>query len=373
MEAEDSLLSPEIRKAKEEIEYCYRLLKDDYIKQNFYEGGKPKKGVIIDKAFPFWISTDNSLYGYTSAKEMVAELSNPDFVEHIKDFDKRHKDASIFDKLVDAILKFLGIRPSYTSLERTLKNAVFTMITHPDSDLLTRSSIERRVLKDNLKQLNRYNDNIVHVNVYPKLEKDLEAQEENIEVTFYADAIDIPERSRGALTKPQDNTIIVFQNNGGKGLALLMKPAIVDVKNKTVTLKCKALDRNYLQTHSLVINVNSNNVAFIEAVEPLYTSSNALQEQQAIKIADKTAAFGVEILPNLKANYVQWLKDNPNGIIAYRINYRTFNTPENVAQNIIGNPFDWQKYGEKESLQKFYDWLTTGNNFGEPLANEAYR
>jgi len=92
-----------------------------------------------------------------------------------------------------------------------------------------------------------------------------------------------------------------------------------------------------------------------------------------LKIADKTAAFGVEILPALTRNYQKWQQEHPNGIIAYRLNYRIFNTPENVEKGIIGNPFDWQKYGEENSLQMFYDWLTTGNNFNEPLANEEYR
>jgi len=78
-------------------------------------------------------------------------------------------------------------------------------------------------------------------------------------------------------------------------------------------------------------------------------------------------------LPALKQNYLKWQQEHPDGIVAYRLNYRTFNTPENVEKGIIGNPFDWQKYGEEGSLQMFYDWLITGNNFNEPLANEKYR
>lgn len=92
-----------------------------------------------------------------------------------------------------------------------------------------------------------------------------------------------------------------------------------------------------------------------------------------LDIADRTQAYGVHIDNNLIKNYRTWLNNNPNGIVAYRVNKNNFNTPEAVNDGIIGNPFDWQKYGNNESLQMFYDWLTTGNNFGEPLANNEFR
>lgn len=90
-------------------------------------------------------------------------------------------------------------------------------------------------------------------------------------------------------------------------------------------------------------------------------------------ISEKTETFGVTVDPKLKQNYKQWLTDHPNGIIAYRLNYNKFNTAENVNNGIIGNPFDWQKYGQEQSLQMFYDWLTTGVNHDEALATDEYR
>lgn len=69
----------------------------------------------------------------------------------------------------------------------------------------------------------------------------------------------------------------------------------------------------------------------------------------------------------------KWRTENPTGIVAYRVNKNTFNTPEAVEQGIIGNPFDWQKYGNEKAGNMFYDWLVTGNNFGEEKANEAFR
>lgn len=92
-----------------------------------------------------------------------------------------------------------------------------------------------------------------------------------------------------------------------------------------------------------------------------------------LTIADKTEAFGVTVDPNLKQNYKQWLADHPNGIVAYRINYSNFNTAENVNKGIIGNPFDWQKYGQAASLSMFYEWLTTGIVHDEALATDEYR
>ena len=90
-------------------------------------------------------------------------------------------------------------------------------------------------------------------------------------------------------------------------------------------------------------------------------------------IANKTAEYGVTIATNLPRTWRSWLRNNPEGIVAYRTNKNTFNTAKAVEEGVIGNPFDWQKYGEKESLQMFYDWLMTGNNFGEAKANETFR
>ena len=91
------------------------------------------------------------------------------------------------------------------------------------------------------------------------------------------------------------------------------------------------------------------------------------------EIGEKTEKYGVQIDGNLIGNYQTWLKNNPNGIVAYRVNKATFNTAEAVKNGIIGNPFDWQKYGTVNATQMFYSWLTTGNTFNEPLANEEFR
>ncbi len=96
-------------------------------------------------------------------------------------------------------------------------------------------------------------------------------------------------------------------------------------------------------------------------------------EQPTIDEDHKTARFGVIIDNDLIKNYKDWLKQNPNGIVAYRVNKATFNTKEAVEQGIIGNPFDWQKYGIGEATKMFYNWLVKGLTFNEEKANEEFR
>ena len=114
----------------------------------------------------------------------------------------------------------------------------------------------------------------------------------------------------------------------------------------------------------------------MEVREELRQSQPESQQQEEIdplKISDKTQAFGVTIDSNLIRNYRNWLQNNPNGIVAYRVNRQTFNTPQMVEQGIIGNPFDWQKYDTEVCLKMFYNWLVNGNNYNEPLATEEFR
>lgn len=89
-----------------------------------------------------------------------------------------------------------------------------------------------------------------------------------------------------------------------------------------------------------------------------------------------TQQYGVIIDPNLKFNYSKWQSDNPTGIVAYRVNFNKYNTPEEAQAGRIGNPFS-EGVGQinkgVDTVQKFFTWLTTGNNFGEAKATEEYR
>lgn len=90
----------------------------------------------------------------------------------------------------------------------------------------------------------------------------------------------------------------------------------------------------------------------------------------------KTQQYGVAIDPKLKTNYAKWQSDNPAGIVAYRVNFNKYNTPGEAQAGRIGNPFSdgiGQVNKGEDTVQKFFIWLTTGNNFGEAKATEEYR
>lgn len=105
---------------------------------------------------------------------------------------------------------------------------------------------------------------------------------------------------------------------------------------------------------------------------------NETHSQLAQQVATQgtTQQYGVVIDSQLKSNYAQWQQQNPNGLVAYRVNYDRYNTPEEATAGRIGNPFSegqGQKNKGADTVQKFFDWLTTGNNFGEAKATEEYR
>lgn len=113
---------------------------------------------------------------------------------------------------------------------------------------------------------------------------------------------------------------------------------------------------------------------YVSTEENSRSQSNSTSKTiNPLKISNKTADFGVTIDSNLIRDYRTWLQNNHNGIVAYRVNARTFNTKEAVQKGVIGNPFNWQRYGTNECIKMFYNWLTTGNNYNEPLATEEFR
>lgn len=94
-------------------------------------------------------------------------------------------------------------------------------------------------------------------------------------------------------------------------------------------------------------------------------------------ISNNTASFGVQVTNGSRDfwNRVRsWEKQNPKGIKAYRRNGNNPNSfsKEAVEQGWIGNPFSTSKRGA-DTVQQFYDWLTTGNNFEEERATEELR
>lgn len=87
-----------------------------------------------------------------------------------------------------------------------------------------------------------------------------------------------------------------------------------------------------------------------------------------------TASYGVVIDTNIIKNWQNWKKENPTGIIAYRTSKNQYTNPTYVEENnVIGNPFDWEKYGTGNATQMFFAWLVTGKNYDEPNATEELR
>ena len=106
--------------------------------------------------------------------------------------------------------------------------------------------------------------------------------------------------------------------------------------------------------------------------------SNDIITTKAKEVSTKgiTRQYGVSIDPRLKSNYSKWQSDNPIGIVAYRVNFNKYNTPEEAQNGRIGNPFSegiGQANKGEDTVQKFFIWLTTGDNFGEAKATEEYR
>lgn len=86
----------------------------------------------------------------------------------------------------------------------------------------------------------------------------------------------------------------------------------------------------------------------------------------------KTEQYGVIVDTNLKQNQAKWHRDNPNGIVAYRVNWSTYNTRKEAWEGRIGNPFSENQRGQN-TVKQFFTWLVTGENFGNEKATEEYR
>ena len=71
-------------------------------------------------------------YGIKNAREMVAELSNPVFVDKLKS-----SYPSVWHKLLEAICEIFGINKTFTNYDKLIK-AVNEIITHPDYALSSR-------------------------------------------------------------------------------------------------------------------------------------------------------------------------------------------------------------------------------------------
>lgn len=282
-------LPKEIQIALQEIEYCHELLKQDFIEEHFYENGKLKEGINLEKAFSFWI--DNDSYGLTSPEEMIAEIGKPTFLNRIRKYDAKHKgDKSIFTKLVNAIVKLFSNSKEYSSVEKTIKDAMMTLFNTPNKELFSKHSNEIRTIKENYKTLRSVDKNVITIFPAPKVAEMIESSigDEMREYTITLDPYTIggmfsPEGARNFLTKPAPNTIIKVQVGKAKGLLVLTKPAEVISKEEGAKITVVPLDANYLKTHKLEVKVD-NNVAHLVN----FTLEYDISETSGIPITEST-------------------------------------------------------------------------------------
>lgn len=283
-------LPKEIQIALQEIEYCHELLKQDFIEEHFYENGKLKEGVNLEKAFAFWI--DNDSYGLTSPEEMIAEIGKPTFLNRIRKYDAKHKgDKSIFTKLVNAIVKLFSNSKEYSSVEKTIKDAMMTLFNTPNKELFSKHSNEIRTIKENYKTLRSVDKNVITIFPAPKVAEMIESSigDEMREYTITLDPYTIggmfrPEGARNFLTKPAPNTIIEVQVGKAKGLLVLTKPAEVISKEEGAKITVVPLDANYLKTHKLEVKVD-NNVAHLVNFTLEYDISEIINSDGSINFS----------------------------------------------------------------------------------------
>ena len=292
--------SNEIKAAIQEINECYDLLKQDYIDE--YR----KKGIDLESGFELFL--DNDTYGYTSPKEMVAELGKPSFVDHIKDFDRRHKGQNIFKRLKDAILSLLGINKNYGSLESTLKKAVWTLITTPSKELMQRYSQENANVKKNHKAL-RESDHI-KVENRRAINQMLDTLPEDASMVEYADATMSMDKdlisSSFVLPKNSDvkrlstlkqGTIFIYENS--LFMALNGTPTL---KGETVTIPVRVYSRKGLTLNNLDIKKDNNGIDYIAEVTPLFSVPQTSQQQIESKKTQNEVFQETELhLPNYVA------------------------------------------------------------------------
>ena len=302
--------SQEIQIAIKEINECYKLLKQDFIETHFYKNGKLNPEVNVEAAFDFWISGSNDLYGYTSPNEMVAELSNPNFVQHIKDFDNRHKGKNIFQRLIDAIASLFGINKSYGSLEGTLKKALTTLLTNPNKELAERYNRENATIKENVDTFLKSRHIIISSN---KIEQDIISQlpeEDSTDKDYFDVTIKTPKDLANfvfSTSKEGANHIFTKSHKGdiyttSSGLHMVLVAPVEITENEFIH-KLRVLN-------STALSLNKFNTAQGESgIDYITDIDNIISRNDAYFSSLKSEA--VEEAPNISLSTVSYKKGDP--------------------------------------------------------------
>lgn len=283
--------STEVKIALKEIEECYDLLKQDFIK-NLQENGKIKEGVNPNKVFSQWATND--LYGLTSPEEMIAEISNPKFIEHIRDFDRRHKEKNIFQKLINAIASLFGINKNYGPLEATVKKALVTLLTKPNAELRKRYALENATIKKNIRSINESSH--VELMSSSKASEIIEKASKNNNKLWADTELKLSVNEAERILKISDDvkethfskwkqgTIIT---NEESGITLATRGDVtLDLNNDVVTIPVRLYSKTFLQSHKLSVEKGENGLSYIKNVTPLFNTEtlgiDPAQEKQSI-------------------------------------------------------------------------------------------
>ena len=309
-------LPQEIRIAIEEIEECYRLLKEDFIKQHFYENGQPKVGVDIEAAFSFW-TQDNDTYGYTSPAEMVAELGKPSFVEHIKDFDRRHKGENVFQRLISAIAQLFGITKEYKSLEKTIKDALVVLLTNPNKELMDRYAKENDNIKVNHKALNDCNHvNFENRRVIGEIVKELpeDTDDEYFDTVMKLpkdvaeDSLQVPQGAHHPLTQSNKGAVFVFEKS-----FFFTLNGNVTIDDEFVNVPIRIYSKQGLQNNVFEISNGENGIDYVSKVTPLF------EDQKNYK-------------PDINGNYYGWsVQSIYNHLYSYVVESTGYSSKEKLS------------------------------------------
>ena len=268
--------SEDVKIAIKEIEECYNLLKEDFLDQ------KTKNGGDRDAIFNFY--TNGEYYGLKSSAELVAEITRPEILSLIRDYDARHKGQNIFQRLIDAIARFFGITKKYGSLEKTLKDALVTLITHPDKSLMDKYALENKTVKENIKKLidtpdtiawNRKKaiDNLISEEFDAELDTELE-----VTVSEVKDIVDASPEAHNIFTQSPVGTIFRVPSVNGYGWFLLNGSPIIDGNIARVPIKI--INLNWFQTHTFDIATSQNGVAYMTNIKSLFGNVTQQDSQQ---------------------------------------------------------------------------------------------
>ncbi len=176
-----------------------------------------------------------------------------------------------------------------------------------------------------------------------------------------------------AATKEFRNAIIDRLNATPEGSPIFYYKDVGKPSHATI-LGYFVNNKNDLFDYRLEIDDHSQSA---DAAAPAVAKIKEAEKTESVLDLKTSVAYGVQLIPektNLRDQYKGWLKENPNGIVAYKIFADKTFSERTVGNNIIGNPFDAKTVGgEAEATRMFYEWLRTGENFGEPLAQEGFR